>query len=87
MKADGKITGSLSGVETIKGDVLGTGNVKGGMSTSIAWDYEKLKNIPAIEGNKLIGDKTFIQLGLGEITPSDIDEMMIDDLIQNLGGN
>ena len=87
ISADGKISGRVSSVGSVSGGISAKGNISGGMSNQIAWDYEKLKNIPAIEGNKLIGDKTFIQLGLGEITPSDIDEMMIDDLIQNLGGN
>ena len=76
MKADGKITGSLSGVETIKGDVLGTGNVKGGMSTSIAWDYEKLKNLPSIEGHTLIGDKTFPELGMNTLTTQEIETIL-----------
>lgn len=76
MNADGKITGNLSGVETIKGDVLGTGNVKGGMSTSIAWDYEKLKNLPSIEGHVLIGDKTFPELGMNTLTTQEIEAIL-----------
>lgn len=87
MKADGKISGNISSVGAVGGSVSKSGSVNGGITAPIAFDYEKLKNLPSIEGNKLIGDKTFIQLGLGEITPSDIDDMMIGDLIKNLGGN
>lgn len=39
-------------------------------------DYNKLKNKPRIEGRELIGDKTYNQLGLFDVTPQDIDEMM-----------
>lgn len=49
-------------------------------------NYEELYNKPKIEGNVLIGDKTFKQLGLGEITPADIDDMMLDDLIAQMNG-
>lgn len=43
-------------------------------------DYEKLSNKPRIEGNTLIGDQTFVELGLGLITPQEIDDMF-DELI------
>lgn len=43
-------------------------------------DYNDLLNLPSIEGNVLKGDKTFIQLGLNEITPQEIDDMF-DELI------
>lgn len=43
-------------------------------------DYEKLYNKPQIEGNTLIGDKSFVDLGLGEITPQDIDDLF-DEMI------
>ena len=42
--------------------------------------YPSLTDKPAIEGNVLIGDKTFKQLGLGEITPQEIDDIF-DELI------
>lgn len=47
-------------------------------------NYDPLINKPRIEGNELIGDKTFLQLGLLEITPQEIDDMF-DELIY--GGN
>lgn len=39
-------------------------------------DYEELFNKPSIEGNVLIGDKTYAELGLNEITPQEIDEIL-----------
>ena len=47
-------------------------------------NYNELYNRPKIEGNTLEGDKTFIQLGLNEITPQEIDDMF-DEMI--FGGN
>lgn len=84
---NGKISGNISSAtQPISGSVSGKGSMRGELSGLIpaVKDYEKLMNLPRIEGNVLIGDKTFMQLGLGEITPSDIDDMMINDLI---GGN
>ena len=42
--------------------------------------YADLPDKPMIEGNVLIGDKTYKQLGLDEITPQEIDELF-DELI------
>lgn len=39
-------------------------------------NYEDLLNKPKIEGVTLIGDKTFVELGLAEITPQDIDDII-----------
>ena len=39
-------------------------------------DYEKLFNQPSVEGNVLIGDKTFAQLGLDVLTPQDVDDII-----------
>lgn len=39
-------------------------------------DYNKLVNKPSIEGNLLDGDKTYSELGLDDITPQEIDEML-----------
>ena len=39
-------------------------------------DYEKIFNKPSIEGNVLIGDKTFSQLGLDVLTPQDVDDII-----------
>lgn len=39
-------------------------------------DYDNLMNKPAIEGVQLQGDKSFSELGLAEITPQDIDNII-----------
>lgn len=39
-------------------------------------NYEDLYNKPKIEGNTLIGDKTFTELGLNYITEQDIDDII-----------
>lgn len=39
-------------------------------------DYDNLMNKPAIEGIELQGDKTFSELGLAEITPQEIDNII-----------
>ncbi len=39
-------------------------------------DYEKLDNIPSIEGIPLVGDKTFNQLQMSKLTNSDIEALL-----------
>lgn len=41
-----------------------------------ASDYNALYNKPRIEGNELVGDKTYEQLGLDDITAQAIDEII-----------
>lgn len=65
-----KLRGKLSSPATV------SGSLSNGTSSGILPDYERLKNIPRIEGNEVIGDKTFLELGLNEITPQDIDEII-----------
>lgn len=102
LKSDSKISGSISGVQNVRGKVtVPTSTVKyshwGEIEGNIAdqqdlidlidlntGDYDPLRNKPKILGNTLDGDKTFIELGLGEISPQDIDDMF-DDLLY--GGN
>lgn len=43
---------------------------------TVTSDYEKLLNKPKIEGNVLLGDKSFEELGLQAITPQEIDEII-----------
>lgn len=52
-----------------------------GESTSREYDYEKLKNKPSINGVELIGDKTLEEIGIGEISNSEIEE-----IIKSIGG-
>lgn len=39
-------------------------------------DYDQLKNKPKIEGNVLVGDKTFEDLGLSELTNTEIQDII-----------
>lgn len=39
-------------------------------------DYEKLDNLPRIEGCVLKGDRTIGEIGVGTITPQDIDNLI-----------
>lgn len=39
-------------------------------------NYEALVNKPSIEGHVLIGDSTLPQVGVGDITPQDIDRII-----------
>lgn len=52
-----------------------------GESPSQEYDYEKLKNKPSINGVELIGDKTLEEIGIGEISNSEIEE-----IIKSIGG-
>lgn len=39
-------------------------------------DYEKLNNLPKINSEILLGDKSFTELGLTELTNSEIEEIL-----------
>ena len=39
-------------------------------------NYNSLTNLPKIEGHTLMGDKSFLELGLGDITQQDIDDII-----------
>lgn len=39
-------------------------------------DYSELYNKPSIESHVLVGDSTLEQIGVGTITPQDIDRMI-----------
>lgn len=52
-----------------------------GGNPSREYDYEKLKNKPSINGVELIGDKTLEEIGIGEISNSEIEE-----IIKSIGG-
>ena len=76
----GEISGVLQPVGNINGEIQTVNEIKGDLSIPteriVSDDYERLKNKPSIEGNVLIGDKSFQQLGLNEITPQEIDEII-----------
>lgn len=64
----------------ISGNVSGVGNVRGSLSQQMApTDYERLQNKPSIEGNVLIGDKTFKQLGLDTLSVQEIEKILYLD--------
>ena len=69
-KLDGTITGELSKVREV------TGKLSAPKARDVPGDYDPLINKPRIEGNVLEGDKTYAQLGLEEITPQEIDEII-----------
>lgn len=39
-------------------------------------DYNALVNKPSIEGHVLVGDSTIGQIGVGEMTPQEIDQII-----------
>ena len=39
-------------------------------------DYERLKNLPQIEGITLIGNKSFTQLNLSRLTNSELEDLL-----------
>lgn len=63
------LSGLLSSTETLNGNL-------GDRQILIESDYEKLRNIPKIEGVPLIGDQTFAQLHMMRLTNSDIEALL-----------
>lgn len=69
-----------SGLEDVRLEVskaskdvaLTTSTAVGGIS----YDYNQLANKPKINGNTLVGDKDFEDLGLGQVTEQEIDNMI-----------
>ena len=73
------ISGSISGINNIRGEISQKKTISGGVAVPErvgANDYNKLSNKPQIEGNELIGNKTYPELGLGDITPQEIDNIL-----------
>lgn len=72
---DKVLRGVLSETKSLKGTLTASSknviNVAAGASISET-NYERLKNKPSIEGVKLIGDKTFEELGLESIDNSEL---------------
>lgn len=55
-------------------DISSGGSIQLGIERSSGTsNYEALVNKPKIEGHTLIGDSTLDQIGVGDITPQDID--------------
>ena len=84
------MNGSLSAPGTISGSLSTTGTLTGNISTPSALsgelklpkeinrsnNYEKLENLPQIEGVTLIGNKSFAQLNMSRITNSELEELL-----------
>lgn len=64
------IYGTVTPKKNILGEVFRAENVGG------TKDYNKLSNHPSIEGVELVGDKTFVQLGLRPLTTAEIDALI-----------
>lgn len=55
-------------------DISSGGSIQLGLERSSGTsNYEALVNKPKIEGHTLIGDSTLDQIGVGDITPQEID--------------
>lgn len=79
---DGKISGKLSNkTPTIKGNLVNrVPAISGGLTTMpTGIDYNKIINHPSIEGNELIGDKTFKQLGLDTLTVQEVQSILYNN--------
>lgn len=64
--ANASVTGTMGASAT-----LGQTVIVGGTT-----DYERLRNLPSIEGVTLIGDKTFPQLNMSRLTNSEIEALL-----------
>ena len=66
-------------IDVISGNLRQKQSMSGKLSSpvqrSTPGDYNPLRNHPHIEGNELIGDKTFIELGLFPISNQEIDDI------------
>lgn len=78
---NGKFSGNVSsGGKNIGGTLMGSGSVGGNVTNPpVVSDYEKLKNLPQIEGNTLIGNKTFKQLGMDTLSVQEIEKILYLD--------
>lgn len=76
------LTGEVNALESIDGDISADGELDGDVEiprTIFEKDYEQLDNLPSLNGNTLIGDKDFEEIGLHFMTNVEIQNL--------LGGN
>lgn len=69
------ITGSLTPINTLSGEISERSGLSGDMAVPDRVgmsDYNALKNLPKIEGVELQGNKTFEELGMQECSNQDI---------------
>ena len=78
-----RLTGSLSPRASLAGTLSPVADLKGSLTIpeitiQVERDYERLYNHPKIESNVLIGDKTFEELGLVELSGDDLINILSD---------
>lgn len=69
------IGGGIDGTLDFGGGLDGNLDI-GGVTVVCNDDYEALKNKPSIEGHVLVGDSLLHEIGVGDITPQDIDRII-----------
>lgn len=76
------LSGSLSGRSGLTGSVSAVPSMVGGLSVPGSrggiTDYELLTNKPQIESVTLIGNKTFEEIGLEELSGEDLISILTD---------
>lgn len=73
------LSGSISSRSSLQGNLSNSSTIGGGISPATvekSIDYERLINLPKIEGTTLIGDKTFEELNLNSLTNSELEELL-----------
>lgn len=65
IRANASVTGTMGASATLGQTVTGG-----------TTDYERLRNLPSIEGVTLIGNKTFPQLNMSKLTNSEIEALL-----------
>ena len=72
-------------VEQVNGSMTGTVDIKGQLSGAPAVsNYEKLNKKPQINGVELIGDKSFVDLGLDKVYATKETVEKLQQTIDNL---
>lgn len=75
----GTLSGTLSGKPTLSGELSGRSALYGNLSVLPVGgtkNYEKLTNKPKIESVELIGDKSFEDLGVRDVTNMELQSML-----------
>ena len=72
-----EITLDIQGKQSIDLSVAGGSAISLGIERSTGTsNYNALVNKPSIEGHVLVGDSTLGQIGVGDITPQEIDTII-----------
>lgn len=73
------LRGELNKTQTVSGELSDTSHISGSVTANnitIETDYNEIKNKPQIEGNELVGNKTFKQLGISTLTEQEIEKLL-----------